>query len=112
MAGASSACKSSKVSQVMGDALPRVRGHRDGSSEGRVWVLEMLPREGEAAPESWRVRGSIVTYSRELVKGLCGGTGREGQGWTEVRGQIMEDLERQGKGPGFQKKGATDSIAW
>lgn len=35
----------------MGDALSSTKGHREGSSDGRVWVLEMLLK-GEAAAQS------------------------------------------------------------
>ena len=42
--GTNSAYKFSKVSQVMGDTLPRARGHRERSSDWRVWVLQMLLR--------------------------------------------------------------------
>lgn len=52
MTGASSTYKFSKVLQVMGDALTGARGHREESSDGRVWVLEMLLRRGEAEVES------------------------------------------------------------
>ena len=47
--GTNSAYKFSEASQVMGDTLPSGRGHRERSSDWRVWVLEMLLRWGKAA---------------------------------------------------------------
>lgn len=52
MTGASCTYKFSKVLQVMGDALSGARGRREESSDGRVWVLEMLLRRREAEAES------------------------------------------------------------
>lgn len=52
MTGASSAYKLFKELQVMGDALSGARGHREELSDGRVWVLEMLLRRGEAEAKS------------------------------------------------------------